>query len=431
MDMMASGRNSPAQIIQRSDDIKSAFNLILEASDPTSTIKNLRAAKHRFESYQKPLGRTIRLFRPIHALMVQLAIRGGDVAPRAKEWLDFICDSPQPLVMAAMLADAADEAMGFTRFCDSEAMEVALLASEISTFMDRVTSLFGPRRYCLQCPCYTSAILAILQDPLVWVIGTKQQSLRPPTNAEVDACFKHMQSWLLLAKEEINAEFPDWEIAQAFMVFDLSHPVCGDTLCQDPIFQKNVRRLALACGTDAVCLQSEFVFHQHHARQLRLQRQCDSKTAWTLALQRHDQKRKEYAQAHPDRNIRKVLFRWLAFTASTSGSFKHLKHVYNLSEAGYGVAASFTSSRWAGPAGVEQSFTKILMSVKPQTLHTAGPAYFCAHCKLAADVPKLTHAQEVHLATHAQRIWIKIGGPCENYFRIKQILKYFYFFKYF
>ena len=80
----------------------------------------------------------------------------------------------------------------------------------------------------------------------MWVIGTKQQSLMPPTNVEVDTCFEHMKSWLLLAKEEINAEFPDWEIAQAFMIFDLSHSVRGDSLCQDQIVQKSMRRLALA-----------------------------------------------------------------------------------------------------------------------------------------------------------------------------------------
>ena len=206
MDMIASGPDCPAQMIQRSEDIKSQFLLILEAHDPSNKTQNLRAAKHRFESFQKPLGRTIRLFLPIHALMVRLAVRGREtLAKRAKTWLTSISEQPSRLVMAAMLADAADEAMALTRFCDSEGMDVSELPAQISSFLDRVTTLFGPRRYSLECTSYTSTMMHTLQDPIVWAIGTRQQNLRAPTPSELDTCFAHMQAWLILAQQTIHA----------------------------------------------------------------------------------------------------------------------------------------------------------------------------------------------------------------------------------
>ena len=318
MDMIASGPDCPAQMIQRSEDIKSQFLLILEAHDPSNKTQNLRAAKHRFESFQKPLGRTIRLFLPIHELMVRLAVRGREtLAKRAKTWLTSISEQPSRLVMAAMLADAADEAMALTRFCDSEGMDVSELPAQISSFLDRVTTLFGPRRYSLECTSYTSTMMHTLQDPIVWAIGTRQQNLRAPTPSELDTCFAHMQAWLILAQQTIQVEFPSWEVAQSFMNFNLEGNV--HRLANDPYFKENMGRLALACAVDSGRLAEEFIYHQHHAKQLKSHIGCDAKSAWVRALQEHMTKRKSFVQAHPVSNLHKVVVRWLGFAASTSG----------------------------------------------------------------------------------------------------------------
>ena len=236
--MMAMGKDSPAQMIQRSEDMRSAFNGILKIRLPCAKVKNLRAAKHRFESFQKPLGRSIRLFRPIHSLMVQVATRGRtEVRKKAKAWLAWL--SPGKIIQCAMLADAADEGMALTRYCDREDMAVAEMPTQVMTFLDRITHLFGANRACLNCVGYTATALELLREPIVWVVGASEPcSLRPPTDAEIDACFNHMGGFLKLALLEVQAEFPDWEVAQAFSIFNLSREISMDAMQSDPEFTK-------------------------------------------------------------------------------------------------------------------------------------------------------------------------------------------------
>ena len=155
MHKMVGSRGSPAQIIQHSDDVRSIFRLMLasaalQVGRKAPRERNLRAAKHRFESYQRPLGRTVRLFPTIVKLMIHLYQTKRD--HRASTWLDFVAASPQNTVQLAMLADAADEGMSLTRFCDSESMDVASLSNRISCFLDRISNLVGPKPCLLVLP---------------------------------------------------------------------------------------------------------------------------------------------------------------------------------------------------------------------------------------------------------------------------------------
>ena len=74
----ARGAGSPARIIQNSPDVQWKFKEYVKRFKPESKrlLKNLRAAKHRFETFQKPLARTIFLFLPIFALMCWIATSG-------------------------------------------------------------------------------------------------------------------------------------------------------------------------------------------------------------------------------------------------------------------------------------------------------------------------------------------------------------------
>ena len=74
--------------------------------------RDLRAAKHRFEPLQKPLGRTILLLPCIFELMMELAVERMDGAAKsAREWLTWLAATPRNILLGAMMADAADEAM--------------------------------------------------------------------------------------------------------------------------------------------------------------------------------------------------------------------------------------------------------------------------------------------------------------------------------
>ena len=269
--MMAVGRGSAARMVQNSEELRSQFRARL-ARSPTfrrSKIRNLRAAKHRFESLQRPLGRACKLLRPLVALMAQVANeRRDDAAKKAKEWLAFLAESPQHALQCGMLADAADEGMLLTRPCDAEAMDVASLAARISTFLDRVTNLFGPNSRCLTVPGYIGIILEQLRQPTVWFVGERGYTPTPPSQGDINTCLGRMRAWLRLAAAEISAEFPSWEVAQSFRIFDL---VAGTPQTQSPDFHRHVSRLARACGVNSDMLQAELDDHEHHALQPRHQ----------------------------------------------------------------------------------------------------------------------------------------------------------------
>eukprot|EP00959_Pyramimonas_sp_CCMP1952_P252475 5275216-Pyramimonas_sp.AAC.1 len=177
------GRSSPAQMIQHSEDLRSELRTIMREKDPRCReAGNLRAAKHRFESFQKPLGRTVRLFPSILKLLVRVAVSRSDFqGKRAKEFLEWIAASPKHLLMTGMMADAADEAIILTRFCDSEAMDVAGMSSQIELFLVRCEALFGEKRQCLHVVGYAKTVLSMLQEPFVWVLSGRPFTLAAPS----------------------------------------------------------------------------------------------------------------------------------------------------------------------------------------------------------------------------------------------------------
>ena len=125
-----------------------------------------------------------------------------------------------------------------------------------------------------------------------------------------------MQAWLHLAKAEIDAEFPDWELAQSFRVFDIRpQPLVTDGV-DIVCMQSHLDRLAHAFGVDSTQLALEFQEHQHLARQAMNQTRCAAKAAWVDAINRNDRRQ---AISRSVDTLKKVLGRWLCFAASTSG----------------------------------------------------------------------------------------------------------------
>ena len=406
--------------------------LLQNPSTASSRVRNLRAAKHRFESYQRPLGRTIRLFRPLVLFAARLANERRDHAGKsARDWLDFIAESPIHILQTAMLADAADEGMSLTRFCDLENMDVASLSSRVATFLDRVTNLFGPNRRCLTVFGYTRSLLEELQRrPIVWVFRRRTYSLRQPLAADIDVCVGHMQAWLRLCAAEVSAEFPDWEVAQAFRVFDLPPSGDGDAT-RDPHFEQHVARLARACDVNDAHLLAQFSDHEHLARQVKHEKRCSNKTAWVEALKRGGRSRQQ-REMHPVCALQKVVSRWLCFVASTSGQIarqirgrtciarqrRRTPHKAKCPHADKSHADARRACNQPGlphilhaqpPPGVEQSFTKILATVTPQ-VGNINDLLFSAYCKLAVDAKGMGTADVLDLCRGAQKVWVRWQG---------------------
>lgn len=92
----------------------------------STRIKNLRAAKHRFESWAKPMGRlTIYRNAIIAVAEVITQTRASTVEAKDADAFKSMIDV-ELFISMAMLADAADEGLLLVRQNDSESMDVAI-----------------------------------------------------------------------------------------------------------------------------------------------------------------------------------------------------------------------------------------------------------------------------------------------------------------
>ena len=194
---------------------------------------------------------------------------------------------------------------------------------------------------------------------------------------DVAWCLAHMRSWLRLAAAEIAAEFPDYEVCQAFRIFELTGAPDNNNGGDERALRSHVARLALACQVDRASLLAEFRDMRHEAQQHQRSSGCDSRMAWKSALARLQSMRRSTRDDHCTDALRPVVQRWLAFAASTSG--------------------------------VEQSFTKILRGMTPQT-QCADEDLTSAYAKLLSDACKLPPLQQKQLAIAAQKVWSKCYG---------------------
>ena len=69
-------------------------------------------------------------------------------------------------------------------------------------------------------PGYARLILQLLKSPFVRIVRGQVLTLAVPTEDDIAFCLDHMQVWLQHALLDIKAEFPDFEVAQAFKILN-------------------------------------------------------------------------------------------------------------------------------------------------------------------------------------------------------------------
>ena len=216
--MFAHSRNSISRMVQNSPAISQVFHqYVVSARNKivSSACANMRAAKHRFESHAKPMGRScLHLHSCIRTALHISSKSSKDVADRAKEWLLWV--DTEKCVLAAMMSDASDQALSLTRIMDSEDVDPATIHAEIRSFNLTITALFDQRQ-CLSVFGYTKVMLTLLEEQTVWTVGGKVCSIGQDGGVSpdiVDRCIGRMRSWIVLARAALSAEFPSWEMAQ-------------------------------------------------------------------------------------------------------------------------------------------------------------------------------------------------------------------------
>ena len=230
MGRIVSERQSICQKIQNSTWFSDRFNDHISAmqENPASTtsarIRNLSAAKHRFQSLQEPVSRCILFMEALLMVVVEAsALRSDRVeGVAAAEFLHWVDD--ERLVVFGMLGDAGDEAGQFIRFWDTTGYDTADIGVECARFVHHIDWLFV-QGHCVN-HGFTKYMLDFLSEPRVLPLrggSTKRIGRAGGPSPEVVArALARLRCWVALAISVVNAEFPSWDILQAFSIFRLS-----------------------------------------------------------------------------------------------------------------------------------------------------------------------------------------------------------------
>ena len=181
----------------------------------------MRSAKHRFESLQKPLGRTVLFTYPCIRTALWITVtRSDQAAVNAKEWLEYVDN--ENCLQAAMMGDASDQTMALTRLMDDEEVDAAILNHEVKQYVRTIDFLFGHEAKCLTTFGYTQATVQTLEKPLVWMISGKSFHIGGGVpGAVIERCLDRMRCWVKIMKSTLAVEFPSFEIACVWALVEI------------------------------------------------------------------------------------------------------------------------------------------------------------------------------------------------------------------
>ena len=281
---LISGKTSITKLIAYSENFRAIFNERAKANDQSKIdcrrLKDLNHAKHRFQSTQKPLGRFVMAFDALLATAVEISVRRKDEPrKRAIAFLEGVTE--EEFLTIAMLADAGDESAVVVRFFDQDNYDVAAVPEVISMYLHRIDHLFT-KRHCLSLVgTYTEFAIQELRRPRAIALHVRNKMrgfggnrLNPRV---IDRCLSRMTAWVRLVLESISAEFPSWEILNAFGAFNLK---LAD---QSSFVRESLQRISHIFKLDYQRLLLEFADFKPFALK-QLSAGADNLSSWTSSI---------------------------------------------------------------------------------------------------------------------------------------------------
>ncbi|CAK0864929.1 unnamed protein product [Prorocentrum cordatum] len=272
---------------------------------------------------------------------------------KAKAWLAWV-DSERCL-MFAMMADVADEGMCLTRLLDNEDVGTACLNSEVLLFIGKVVSMFGESERCLTIFGYTSVMMNLLNEYVVWHVNDDSRSIGFERGAPVDIvnrCMERMRSYVVLARAALAAEFPSFEMSQA-------------------------------ADINPTRLQVQWEHGCPRARQQQ-QRGLSKKEAWRYVIQKLGQQRLALRRDIDD--LRSALVAYVAFGISTSG----VEQKFSL------AALKFNCRQLSSDACSEDRFLNIALDLPNRDLNKVNDGVIHAiRCEANVKMRTLAEAARI------------------------------------
>ena len=119
------------------------------------------------------------------------------------------------MLSLAMMADAGEDTLELVRFLDCGRVPTTDIAAACQRFLERATVLFEIGD-CVKCG-HTSSMLAALEKQRLLFIDRKAKRIGGIRMLPiVTRCLGRLSKWVQLAREVLRAEFPQFEIVQAF-----------------------------------------------------------------------------------------------------------------------------------------------------------------------------------------------------------------------
>lgn len=249
-------------------------------------VSNLRSAKHRFESFIKPLARVVLYVEAFtHTALRIIAERGREAAAMdARNFLLTITD--EKLVQAALMADAADEAGQLIRECEGDGWDTAQMLQIVEHFKARVSFLFDDGGV-LRTQSFTCYMLQYLSLSHTWVVDNQQYSVGSRQGVPphiIAQCVDRMKAWKQVAFSIVESEFPNFQIYSSFCVFNLPDKSSSKVDMNDAVLDESFRRLARTFSVDVAALKREHEDHVHLAARLKVTQHLNNAEAWSQAL---------------------------------------------------------------------------------------------------------------------------------------------------
>ena len=272
---------------------------------------SLSAAKHRFASFAKPMGRMMLHLQSFFRVLHKISSARPD-AEWARKWLGNV--TSHTLLLLALGADAADSLLQLTRFLDNEMCEPAVLNQEIGHFLNEIRVQFLHGKV-WEISGYSKHVVGILQSGTLYALSKGQGRQLRTTNALQEKALKDFQPWVRLCEATVRAEFPDFEVFNSMMVFNLSENTATSPSSRETA--SSLRRIALALNLDPAGLRHEWEALRPVAEAQKRLARLDNREAWKAAYE-HSQKNSHVRKKYSLENLPKALQAYTCWTPSSS-----------------------------------------------------------------------------------------------------------------
>ena len=317
------GKSSICQILQHSDVVRARYaRHVRELQiNPTWRAKagSWCAAKHRFDTWQKPFSRLVLTLEAVVATAQEMheERRNEAVGRNAKAFLNLL--NEEMIISLAMMSDAGEENLELVRFLDNETLPTTEIAAECKRFLERITVLFEGRGV-VNVGHTEFALDFLRRERLVFIDHKPKRIGGTDVQPVLNRCFKRFSAWVKLAREVLAAEFPQFEIVQAFSAFHLTSERRSNPQRDRQVLVDKLTKLANLFGVSAATLLDEFDDLVPSAQfNLDAAAASDSLGAWRNVILAKDKRGRRILKHHPADTLREIVVRAYSWGCSTSG----------------------------------------------------------------------------------------------------------------